>query len=64
MSVLYIGNPAEINPNYMVSTDDECAPCTNSNLTLKEQIMSLNNMVLVEGKESETPPTNDDESLA
>ena len=42
----------------------ECAPCADSNLTLKEQISKLDEMALVEGKESESDETDDEELLA
>jgi hypothetical protein len=44
--------------------DAECAPCTGSNLTLKEKLMSLDDMELVEENEDDSPATDDEESLA
>jgi hypothetical protein len=42
-----------------------CAPSADSFLTIKEKIMShLNNMVLIEENEVDTPPTDDEELLA
>jgi hypothetical protein len=40
----------------------ECAPCAGSNLTLK-QIMSLDDMVLVEENEDNTPSMDDEQSV-
>ena len=43
----------------------DCAPCADSNFTLKEQILMLNDMVLHDNNEDEIPATMDDkESLA
>ena len=42
----------------------ECAPCADSNLTLKEKLMSLDDMELVEENEDDSPSTDDEESLA
>jgi hypothetical protein len=44
--------------------DAECAPCAGSNLTLKEKLMSLDNMDLLEENEDDSPSTDDEESLA
>jgi hypothetical protein len=44
--------------------DAKCAPCAGSNLTLKEKIMSLDNIELVEDNEDNSPSTDDEESLA
>ncbi len=46
------------------SRDAECAPCAGSNLTLKEKLMSLDDMELVEENEDDSPATDDEESLA
>jgi hypothetical protein len=37
----------------------ECAPCADSDLTLREKIMSLDDMVLVEESEDDSPSTDD-----
>jgi hypothetical protein len=42
----------------------ECAPCPGSNLTLKEKLISLDDMELLEENEDDSPPTNDEESVA
>jgi hypothetical protein len=57
------GNPTVTDPN-SESTGAECAPCAGSNLTLREKIMSLDDMVLVEENEDDSPSTDDEESLA
>jgi hypothetical protein len=45
--------------------DAECAPsCAGSNLTLKEKLMSLDDMELVDENEDDSPATDDEESLA
>ena len=44
--------------------DAECAPCAGSNLTLKEKLMSLDEMELVDKNEDNSPATDDEESLA
>jgi hypothetical protein len=44
--------------------DAECAPCAGSNLTLKEKLMSLDNMELVEENEDNSPSTDNEKSLA
>jgi hypothetical protein len=44
--------------------DEECAPCAGSNLTLKEKLMSLDDMVLVEENKDDPPSTEDEKSLA
>ena len=44
--------------------DAECAPCAGSNLTLKEKLISLDDMELVEENEDNSPATDDEESLA
>ena len=41
----------------------ECAPCEDSDLTLREKIMSLVDMVLVEENEDDSPSTDDKESV-
>ncbi len=38
----------------------DCAPCADSNSTLKEQIEKLDNMELVEGNEGMCDKTGDD----
>jgi hypothetical protein len=52
-----------MNPTYETS-EDACAPCADSVLTLKEKIISLGDMVLVEENEDDTPPTDDEQSVA
>ena len=42
----------------------ECAPCAGSDLTLREKIMSMDDMVLVEENEDDSPGTDDEESVA
>jgi hypothetical protein len=42
----------------------DCAPCTDSDFTLKEQTLMLNNMELVHIDESEITLTDDEELLA
>jgi hypothetical protein len=44
--------------------DTECAPCAGSNLTLKEKLISLDDMELVGEKEYDSPSTDDEESVA
>jgi hypothetical protein len=46
------------------TTEAECAPCAGSNLTLKEKLMSLDDMELVDENEDDSPATDDEESLA
>jgi hypothetical protein len=41
----------------------ECAPSAGSNLTLKEKIMSLDDMELVEENEDYSPSTDEEESV-
>ena len=41
----------------------EGAPCADSDLTLREKIMSLDDMVLVEENEDDSPSTDDQESV-
>ena len=41
----------------------ECAPCAGSDLSLREKIMSLDDMVLVEENEDDSPSTDDEESV-
>jgi hypothetical protein len=41
-----------------ISRAADCAPCTHSNLTLKEQISKLDDMVLDDGNEDESDRTN------
>jgi hypothetical protein len=41
----------------------ECAPCAVSDLTLREKIMSLDDMVLVEENKDGSPSTNNEESV-
>jgi hypothetical protein len=62
VSILRAGNSDDKNPNPGVS-DDPCADSADSILTLKNRIISLDEMVLVEGDESESDPTDDEESL-
>jgi hypothetical protein len=42
----------------------EGAPCADSDLTLREKIISLDDMVLVEGNEDDSPSPDDKESVA
>ena len=63
VAILRKGNSEVKNPNAGVS-DDLCAPGLDSILTLKTRIFTLDDMVLVEGDESESDPTDDKESLA
>jgi hypothetical protein len=42
----------------------ECAPCAGSNLTLKEKLISLDDMKLVEENKDGSPSTDDEESVA
>jgi hypothetical protein len=42
----------------------ECAPCAGSNLTLKEKLISLVEIELVEENEDDSPSTDDKESVA
>jgi hypothetical protein len=60
---LRTGNPIELNTN-RESSEAECAPCSGSNLTLREKIMNLDEMVLVEENEDDSPSTDDQESVA
>jgi hypothetical protein len=60
---LRTGNPVELNTS-RESSEAECAPCAGSNLTLKEKIMSPDEMVLVEENEDDSPSTDDKESVA
>jgi hypothetical protein len=46
------------------SGDAECAPCAGSNLTLKEKLISLDDMELVEENEDDSPSTDDEQSVA
>jgi hypothetical protein len=46
------------------SRDTECAPCAGSNLILKEKLMSLDDMELVEENKDNSPSMDDQESLA
>jgi hypothetical protein len=55
---LRTGNPVELNTSRK-SSEAECAPCTGSNLTLREKIMSLDEMVLLEENEDDSPLTDD-----
>jgi hypothetical protein len=41
----------------------DCAPCADSNSTLKEQIEKLDNMELVKGNEGTCDETDDDKSI-
>jgi hypothetical protein len=44
--------------------DVECAPCAGSDLTLKEKLISLDDMELVEENEDGSPSTDNEESVA
>jgi hypothetical protein len=52
-----------MDPNTKTSAT-ECAPSADSFSTLKEKIMSLDDMVLVEENEDNSPSTDDEESVA
>ena len=52
-----------MNPNTETSAM-ECAPCADSFLTLKEKIMNIDDMVLVEENKDDSPSTDDEESVA
>jgi hypothetical protein len=41
----------------------DCAPCTDSNSTLKEQIEKLDNMELIQDNEGAYEKTDDDTSI-
>jgi hypothetical protein len=41
----------------------DCAPCANSELTLKERMAKLDDMELIDGNESIGEETNDDRSI-
>jgi hypothetical protein len=56
------GNPLELNTN-REGTGAECAPCADSNLTLRE-IMSMDEMVLVEENEDNSPSSDVEEAVA
>ena len=56
------GNPVDAYQNMIAAAD--CAPCADSNVSLKEQISKLDEMALVEGNKSESDETDDRESLA
>ena len=56
------GNP--VDPYENLNTAADCAPCADSNLSLKEQISKLDGMVLLEGNDSESDQTDDTESIA
>jgi hypothetical protein len=43
--------------------DARSAPCAGSNVTQKEKITSLKDMVLVEENEDNTPSTDDEQSV-
>jgi hypothetical protein len=60
---LHKGNPVEINQNSDTG-GAACAPCADSFFTLKEKIMSLDDMVFVEENKDDTPSTGDEESVA
>jgi hypothetical protein len=57
------GNPVGMDTNTGIR-NVECAPCAGSNLTLKEKLMSLDDMELVEENKDNSPCTDDEESLA
>jgi hypothetical protein len=60
----YIENPVEINQNYLVRSGiRDYTAWADSVFLVKEQIMNLKYMVLAEGNESDTPPTNNEELL-
>jgi hypothetical protein len=57
------GNPVGMDTN-TTTRDAECAPCAGSNLSLKEKLISLDNMELVEENEDDSPSTDNEESAA
>jgi hypothetical protein len=56
------GNPIITTKNSTIVGED-CAPWTDSFLSLKYQIAKLDNMELIDGKERELNKTDDKESL-
>jgi hypothetical protein len=56
------GNSTEAGNNTEENAAD-CAPCADSNSTLKEQIEKLDNMELIKGKEGACDKTDDDKSI-
>ncbi len=61
--MLQIGNPVEMDTNSEIE-EAASAPCADSGLTLREKIMCLDDMALVEENEDDSPPTDDEESVA
>jgi hypothetical protein len=59
---LRIGNPVAGGKN-PEKPAEICAPCANSDLTLKRQISMLDDMVLVDGDADDSAPTDDEESV-
>jgi hypothetical protein len=57
------GNPVWMDTN-TTTRDAECAPCAGSSLTLKEKLISLDDMELVEENEDDSPSTDYEESVA
>jgi hypothetical protein len=57
------GNPVGMDKNTTTGVA-ECAPCAGSNLTLKEKLISLVEIELVEENEDDSPSTDDKESVA
>jgi hypothetical protein len=57
-----IGNPTGAGDDTEKNAAD-CAPCADSNSTLKEQIEKLDNMELVEGNEGACDETDEDKSI-
>jgi hypothetical protein len=63
ISFLCTGNLVQVSKNSETGAAD-CAPCTDSNLNLKEQILMPDKIKLVDANDSKTPPTDDEELLA
>ncbi len=51
-----------MDPNSGASTA-ECAPSADSELTLGEKMLRLDDVILIDKNEDDTPPTDDEESL-
>jgi hypothetical protein len=57
------GDPVGMDTN-TTTRAAECAPCAGSNLTLKEKLISLDDMELMEENEDDSPATDYEESVA
>jgi hypothetical protein len=53
----------EINQDFVISAMQGLCSMRDSILTLKEKIISLDNMLLVDGNESDKPPINNNQSI-